>query len=310
MALETIRVYSVDHDGDPLVGILVRVFDEAGAVFISQNYTAVVGGDSYCEFTLDGNDPPNKYTIRLSKTGVAFDGALGVASKTPQIIEVYSPPGVAPSGTNWFEVKGQTFVRPVSPDLYLCRCSGFFRDISGRPLPNLNLIFRTVYQPIIVEEYGVLGSYVEGRTDSHGYFEVDLFRDGQYEVIVESLEDINRNVTVPDTPSANLVFVLFPYVKSLAFDPDSVSVAVDAYVDVELTIEDCNGVELDPLDGDLSFESSDTDVAVVQIITGTGKLRVLGVSTGTAQVTAVRTDLSICVMPPDLNYTPLSVTVS
>lgn len=310
MALETVRVYAIDQDDAPLVGVLVRVFDEAGTTFISQNYTATVGSDAYCEFTLDGDDPPNKYTIRMSKTGVAFDGTLGVDSKTPQIVEIYSPPGSSPSGTNWFQVQGQTFVRPVSPDPRLCRCSGFFRDIAGRPLPRLNIIFRTVNQPIIVDGAGILGSYVEGRTDSEGYFEVDLFRNGQYEVIVESLEDINRNVTVPDTTSANLIFVLFRYVASLVFDPTTVSLLVSAYQDVELTIKDCNGVELDPIDGDLSFVSSDHTVAVAQIILATGKLRVLGVAAGTAQITAVRADTSICVIPPELDYTPLAVTVS
>lgn len=310
MALETIRVYSVDQDNDPLAGVLVRVFDALGATFISQNYTAIVGSDAYCEFTLDGDDPPISYTIRLSKTGVAFDGSLGVDNKTPQIIEVYSPPSASPSGTNWFQAKGQTFVRPVSPDPRLCRCSGFFRDITGRPLPHLNMFFRTLNQPIIVDDDGVLGSYVEGRTDSEGYFQIDLFRNGQYEVILESLEDINRDITVPDTTSANLINVLFAYVKSLVFTPDTVSVTIGDYIDVDLEILDCNGVELDPIDGDLLFTSDDTDVATCQIIIGSGKLRVVGVGVGTAQITATRADTSICVVPTELDYTPLSVTVS
>ena len=130
MAIETVRVYTVDENTDPLEGVLVRAYDD-GDVYQTENTTALVGGESYCELSLDGDDPPNTYTIRMSKTGVAFSGALGDDNKTPQSIDVYSPPAASPTGTNWFTVQGQTFSLPTATDPRMCRCSGYSLSISG-----------------------------------------------------------------------------------------------------------------------------------------------------------------------------------
>lgn len=309
MANQTVRVFTVDEDTDALAGVLVQVYDETGTSFITQNTTSIVGSDAYCEFTLDGDDPPNIYTIRMSKTGVAFDGSLGDDSKTPQYIEVYTPETASPSGTNDFTVQGQTFSLPVATDPNLCRCSGFFLDPTGQPLPNLNVKFMATFSPILVDSYAIMGRHVEIETDSDGYMEVDLFRTGEYEVVIESFEDVNRNVVVPDASSASLTKMLFLTVAGVTFDPDPVSIAVDAYEDVILTITDSLGGVLDPLDGDLLFASSDSDVASIQLL-DTGELRIMGVAVGTAQVTAERADTSIVTIPESFVYTPLDVTVT
>ena len=157
MASETVKIYAWDQNSDPLDGVLVRVFDATGTTFIAQNTTALVGADAIAEFTLDGDDPPIQYTIRLSKTGVGFDGALGDQYKTPQLIDIYSPPANSPTGTNDFDVKGETFERPAATDPRLCRCSGFFKDGAGRPLPNLDLFFINQFRPAIVDGNAVLG---------------------------------------------------------------------------------------------------------------------------------------------------------
>ena len=125
MAVETVRIYTEDELGDPLEGVLVRFFDDNDA-FVTQQYSSLVGGEAYAEVSLDGDDPtPVDYTIRMSKTGVAFDGGLGDSSRTPQSISVYSPPGASPPTSNGFTVVGQTFTRPTASDPRLCRCSGF-----------------------------------------------------------------------------------------------------------------------------------------------------------------------------------------
>lgn len=317
MAAETVRVYTVDQSDDALEGVLVRFFD-SGDSFVTQQYSSIVGADAYAEVTLDGDDPPIEYTIRLSKTGVAFDGQLGDDSKTPQSIEIYSPAAGAPSGTNNFTVQGQTFVRPVATDPRLCRCSGFFYDHSGRPLQGVDIHFSALcfnesqppLTPMIVDGIAIMSDKIIARTDSNGYLEIDLYRGGHYSALVQSFEHTRVAIQIPDLPSANIVDVLFPVVEEISFSPDPLTVAVDAYVDVDLTIVSSDGRTLDPLDRDVTFTSSDTGVASIQL-TDEGKLRVYGVNAGTTTITASRADTSIVSIPtqPEV-YTPLSVTVS
>jgi hypothetical protein len=311
---ETVRVYTIDENSDPLEGVLIRFFDNTDT-FVTQQYSSLAGGESYGEVTIDGDDPPIDYTIRLGKDQVAFDGSLGDDSKTPQAIQVYSPASLAPTGTNYFQVQAQTFTRPVSSDPRLCKCSGFFVDPTGRPLPNMDIHFihRCPYdnlRPIIVDGKGVLGQKVYGRTDSNGYMEIELFRTGEYSATVQGFEDINRYVIVPDASSENLVDLLFPIVESLTFSTSPLSLTVGQYEDLTLTITASNGVVLDPMDGDVTFTCSDTSVASIQLLS-TGLLRVLAVSAGAATITAERVDTSIKVIPDeDISYTPLAVTVT
>lgn len=311
---ETVRVYTVDESSDPLEGVLVRFYDESD-VFVTQQYSSLTGGESYAEVTIDGDDPPISYTIRLSKIRVAFDGTLGDDSKTPQSIQVYSPASGSPTGTNYFEVQGQTFTRPTATDPRLCRCSGFFVDGAGRPLPNLDMHFihrcpEDNLNPLIVDGNAVLGSKVIGKTDGDGYIEIDLYRSGEYSVTVESLENINRHVIVPDSPSENLISVLFPFVASVAFSTSPLALTVGDYEDLTLTITSSSGIVLDPIDGDVDFESSDDAIISVQLLE-TGLLRVFGVAVGSADVTVTRSDSSIRVIPTsDVTYSSLSVTVT
>jgi hypothetical protein len=302
---ETVRVYTVDQNDDALEGVLVRFFDSIGT-FVTQNYSALVGADAYAEVTLDGDAVPIEYTVRLSKTGVAFDGALGDDSKTPQSIEVYSPAAGAPSGTNDFTVQGQTFERPVAADPYLCRASGFFRDAAGRPLRNFDLHLTLQRSPLLVGDDGVLGFQVYGATDNNGYFEVDLYRSGDYLVELQSLEH-QRCVTVPDVSSVNLVELLFPVVASVAYDPATVSVAAGDTQAVDVTVTDSTGLTHELTESLLTFTSEDETVATVG--QSAGQLIVSGQSAGSTTITVTQTDPSIVVIP-EITLDSLSVTVS
>lgn len=314
---ETVRVYTVDENDDPLEGVLVRFFDSLDA-FVTQNSSSLVGGEAYAEVTLDGDTPAIDYTIRMSKTGVAFDGLLGDDSKTPQAISVYSPPGASPPTSNGFTVQGQTFVRPAATDARLCRCSGYFRDLSGRPLPSFDIQFigtcfnegQDPYTPAIVDGDAVLqGGRVIGRTDGDGYFEIDLYRGGHYTALLQGQETMLRQLRVPDASSANLTSLLFPVVTSVTFSPDPVSIVVDDYEDVTVTVVATDGQILDIVDNDLTFTSVDTGVASVQIVDA--KLRVFGVAAGTTTITAERADTSIVTLPDEpQTYSPLAITVT
>ena len=307
MGLVTVRVYATDESDDALEGVLVQVYDDSDT-FVTQNTTSLVATEAYAEFTLNGDDPAVDYTIRMSKTGVAFDGLLGDDSKTPQAISVYDPPASAPTGTNYFTVQGQTFSRPAATDPRLCRASGFFKDASGRARNDLDFIFVPLANPLIVDGDAVVGYQVQGSTDSDGYFQVDLYRTGSYRATMESLEDIVREITVPDASSVNLVHLLFPVVDTVEFSPTSATVAVDATVDVTVTITTTSGVVLDPTDADVLFSTNDSDVATAQI-TDDGLLRIMGRSAGSTTITATRADTTITTIP-ELQDVDFSVTVT
>lgn len=233
MAVETVRVFVEDQNSDPIEGVLVRVFDATGVTFLSQDFTDALG---IADFSLDGDDPPIEYQVRLSKTGVAFDGNLGDSSKSPQLIEVYSPPASSPSGTDDFTVIGQTFERPAATDPRLCRASGFFKRPDAQPYGNLDVIFTPVFKPTVVDGNAVMGGQIHCRTDVDGYLEIDLYRNGEYKVSVETLEDCPRLVVVPDLPSENLIDLLFPVVEEVVFDPTSVALAVGESIEVVPTV--------------------------------------------------------------------------
>lgn len=317
---ETLKVYVKDQLNQPIVGVLVRVFDAAGAVFVAQNYTTLVSGRAVADFTVDGDSPPISYTIRLSKTGVAFDGALGDASKSPQLITVYSPPALAPNGTNYFEVVGQTFVIPVATDPRLCRASGFFKNPSGQPLPGLDIVFINEFKPAIVDGFGVLSSKVDLRTDKDGYMVLDLYRNGLYYAMIQNMETTDPNdesaimyeckLIVPDRSSINLLDLLFPVIKEITWDPPSISLAVGQTLDVHPTVM-CSDYRT--LAGaapeDVVYDTDDHAVATVGALAD--RITIYGVAPGTAELTAVRKDQSVVFIPwAGIVGQPLTITVA
>jgi len=303
MAVETVRVYSVDQSSNALPGVLVRVFDATGTTFITQGYTALVGADAYVEFSLDGNDPPVNYTIRMAKTGVAFDGSLGDDSKTPQLIAIYSPP-VAPG--NGFTVQGETFPLQPATDPRLCRASGYFRDAAGGPLHGLYLTLINQFKPAIVDGRGILGGKIELKTDEDGFVSVDLFRSGIYRAMVESIQAaeaspegaiaFSRDIRVPDQAYANLVDLLFPVVSEITWDPATLTVATGETLDVVPTIKCSDGRTLiGAAVEDVLYTTEDLSVA--NVAAEEGKIVILGVGPGTTHLVAARKDQTIITVP-------------
>lgn len=317
---ETVKFYLIDQDGDPITGVLVRVYDSDGAVFITQQVTSLVGDDAVAEVTLDGDDPPIEYTIRLSKTGVAFDGSLGNASKTPQLITIYSPPAEAPGGTNNFQIKGETFSRPTATDPRLCRLSGFFRDIAGRPLAGLEMRFINEFGPAVVDSMGIMGEGIDIVTDREGYAVIDLYRNGQYLAWVSGAQAVNsdetsafgfpRHIAVPDQGSVNMPDILFPIVSSITFTPSSVSLNVGQSVDITTVVTADDGRTLSGTGcNDVYYAVTDTSVANVSV-TET-KLTVVGIEAGTTTLTATRKDQSIVKIPATgISGQPITITIT
>lgn len=317
---EVVKFFLTDQSADPILGVLVQVFDITGTTFITQDYTVDVAGDAVAEVTIDGDAAPIQYTIRMSKTGVAFDGSQGDDSKSPQSIDVYSPAAGAPNGNNNFNIQGETFALPTATDPRMCRCSGFFKDGAGRALASLDIYLINQFLPAVVDGYGILGERLDLRSDEDGYVQLDLYRDGIYRAMVQSLQAAEidntgaivfpREIVVPDRSSANIVDLLLPIVVGVVWDPTSVTVAAGAALDLTPTItasdfRELTGTALE----DVSFEIEDTDVATVEC--QSDKLVITGVASGTTNLVVARLDESIVKIPdPGITGSPLLITVT
>lgn len=152
MANQTVTVQVVDDQPTPqfVDGVLVRVFNAAGDVFITEGTTGVVNPGEV-EFTLFGDTPGVDYTVRLSKDGVSFP-------PSPQkSISVTDPP--APSNT--FQ-----FTAHVGLDDVLVGFS--VQDDQAVPQP---------LEDVLIRVFDVSDAYLtELTTDSSG--EADLYLPG------------------------------------------------------------------------------------------------------------------------------------
>ena len=273
---------------DPVEGMVVRVFDTSGA-FFSQDTT---DSDGHAGFTLWSQD----YDLRFYKHGVQVS--------QPQRITV------SEVVANVFDAAATIFVHPVANDARLCRCSGYFRDITGAPHKNVDIHIIGEFDPILLEGSAVLSERVTTRTDGDGYVCTDLIRGANYLVTIQGLEDCQRRISVPDAPSANFPDLLFAIIEEITFSPSSPSVAVGSTLDLTPTVIGSNQVPLTgAANADLLWSSSDETVMTVSVETSV--LVLTGVSTGTAELQAVRRDNSI-ISVPDTGITgvPLTVTVT
>lgn len=304
MALETVQITILNDDvgNTPIEGLVVRIFDVTGTTFITSATTDAAG---LVDFTLDGDDPAISYTLRGSKTGVVFPNPVG--------FDVYSPPANSPTGTNTFEVEAHVVEMPESVNPYLCRVSGYIRRADGRVLPGLDVHFIPCFDPLIVEGAAILGERVYARSDSKGYVEFDLYRNGMYSCVVESLEDLQRDITVPDAPAVNFADLVFPVVASVTFDPPGpLALNEGDTQDVVVTVTTSAGVVLSgPAFGDVGYTPDDADVASAVQADGGSVLRIVAGSPGSTTVRAIRLDESIVHVPdPGISGGELDVVVS
>lgn len=315
---ETVKIYTYDESDQPLADVLVRAYDATGTTFITQQYSSLVDDLAVAELTLDGDTPEIEYTIRLSKSGVAFDGSLGDSSKSPQLISVISPVTTVP---NAFDVVGETFVRPTATDPRLCRCSGFFLDISGRPLVGLDMTFINEFSPTVMDGSAVMGSEVHVTTDRDGYVELDLYRNGRYAAWVPGVEAPDtteldsaiaypRYMAIPDQGSANLPDLLFPVVLSVDLGVSSVSVGCLQTVVLTPTVTSSDGrVLVGAAVEDVIYAVA--DVTVAGISTSATSVSIVGIAEGTTSLSVVRKDLSITKIPnTSISGQPITITVT
>jgi uncharacterized protein YjdB len=289
MAWETVEVFiTLDATEAPVPGALVRFFDSTGVTIYTE---ATSDADGKVSVLL----PVGLFTARFYKFAHTFP--------QPQALQV------AESVLNSFDVVATAITPPLASDPRLCRCSGYFRDLTGAPKAWLDMHFRAEFSAMVLAGSAVITDTVLARTDSKGWAQIDLIRGGKYQVVIEAL-NCERYIMVPDASSANLPDVLLAVVDRVTFDIDPVEVAVGDEVDVTPTVRASSGVPLvGTANSDVDWSVEDDSIATIQVkefvITVTGR------AAGTTTIRAVRKDLSIVRIPNTaIVGQPLQVTVA
>jgi len=280
VSFEPVDVYVYDSTPDalPVEGVVVHAYNQAGTLRMGAQVTDVEGKAS---FLLEA---PVIYQARFFK--------LQVDVRNPQYLSVEESPA-----TNVFTVTGDVAVPPTVADPRLCVAHGIFRRPDGSPAPFVDLHFTPKFKPLLLEGNAVLNNRLSVRTDKDGYVEISLIKCGQYDVVLQGMEDQLRLVSVPETPNVNIAHLLFPRVQTVSAAPEGpYSLAVDEILVLTMTVVASNGLTLDGLaTGDVNWASSDPSILSVTLGQGTITLR--GVAPGTASLTCTRLDSSIVAIP-------------
>lgn len=292
MSFEPVDIFVGDVVGDPVEGVLVKVYDPTGSVFYAQATTDVLGRAAFLLETLT-------YTMRFYKFQAAF--------KQPQVVTVLTAPAI-----NQFDVVVELLVPPTATDPRLCRCSGYFRDLNGAPRPYLDIHIINAFSPLILDSSAVVASEVHIRTDEKGYAQIDLIRGAEYMARIEAIDGFqSRCIKVPDLAGTNLCNLLFPIVERITWDvPGPLSLAVGAEIVLTPTVYDSAGVPLlGTAQGDVQFSTSAS--AFMSVLVGATTVTVRGIAPGAAQVLAVRSNKTIIKIPDlPVGGQPIDVTVT
>lgn len=294
---QSVDVYVFDDTPakNPVESMLVRVFDESNTSFFSQDTTDANGRVGFTLYT-------QTYNLRFNK--------FGTQVTQPQVIEVIEPAPGDPL-LQEFEVLATIFQHPIATDPRLCRASGFFRDITGAPHPYLDLQFIGQFEPILLEGAGVLSERRSIRTDKDGFACIDLIRCANYQVTLQGFEDIQRTISVPDSPSVNLPDLLFPVVEEITFaEASPYSVAKGAELTLTPTVQSSDLVVLEgTANSDVMWKSSDESVFSIAITPTT--IVITGQGPGTAELQAERRNNTIVRIPETpIQGVPIEVTVT
>lgn len=278
MSFEPVDIQFNNPLGDPVEGVLVKVYNEYGDVFFTQAISNALGVASFLLETLT-------YSLRFYRFQCSFI--------QPQYIIVLPAPE-----ENRFTIEVEELVIPTATDPRLCRCSGFFRDLAGAPKQCLDMNFICEFSPIILDDAAIITNSINIRTDEDGYAQIDLIRCGNYFVRVESMgANELRHVRVPDLSSTNLPDLLFPVVERITFSPSPpFNLGAGDTLVITPTVYDSAGT---PLTGtasaDVRWESTDNTIFTVAVTETT--LILSGIAAGIAELTATRLNTSIIRIP-------------
>lgn len=300
MALEDIDIYALTGAGSPLENVTVGLYNSVTKVKLLTSATDVNGKATFVAVDSDTN--AGKYEIRVNP---GFPGV--VSGGTVQTVTVLAAP-VAPL-SNIFDVIITPPSLSVATNTNLCRCSGFFKDASGRYLNDVVLKFTQHNMPAIsyqadssIGTYPIVPLEVSVRTskdlatNTKGYASVDLYRGAMYSVTMSGYVGKPRIIQIPDTSAVNIADVLFPVVSQVRWYNAGVQIVPAGSPTLNMGVEDKtltyeavfrSGVLADL--GEVVVTSADKAVVTVSITGAEIKLTGVGAGTTTLEITRAST---------------------
>lgn len=260
--------------GVALAGIVVRVYNADGTVFITEGDT-----DENGVLIMELEDG-FVYWVRFYGSGYRFNPRLTISVDSGE-------------SSNAFAVEGiDLTVRPPATDPNLCRVSGMVLNAAGCAAPGVTFEFVMTGKPRVVGGRVMVSRKVIVRSDADGDVDVDLVRNGIYDVMVEGHDDEVFRIKVPDYAYVDITDLIWPYVASVSFSENTVTLAAGATttVDVTLMLSSRTTVPYDLDNGDVAaigmfatITSSDEGVATISFDED-GVMTISAVASGTATI--------------------------
>lgn len=316
---ETVTIYATNNTppGDPVSGVYVSIHNNATKALLQSGFSDAAGAVVFPNVDETLNSGVFELRIAAGHPASVSGGSVQTVTVLP-----------APAVPNAFDVVVTADGLMASQNPRLCRCQGYFRDITGRARRSLSIKFseydlhEVEYDSgAVLGTYGVIPSGLTVTTDTNGYAVVELYRGVEYLVHMEGFEDQSRVVQVPDSGSAGLVDILFPVMWSVFYFDNAVqilpssaptlAVGVGATTDLTTVAYLRSGAVAD---GDqVIFTSTDDSIVTVGYSAGTGEMTVTGVSAGTTTIVptrAVSDSGGVRSSPTNPVVAPITVTVS
>lgn len=271
----------------PVAGVTVRFFDALGAQLLT-------GGTTDEDGEVDVLLPEATYTVRLYKAGMSFGPPTSIS--------------VDGAEDNVWDLSGASVAPPTSPDQRVCVVFGTFRDAFHQPLSGVDIHILPKFDPAMVDGDLVLVHTKGVRSDEDGYVEFPLLRCAKYDVTLQGGEQAIREVSVPDLPNINVGDLIYPVVARVELAPVAVSVGESVEVTPVVYASDGNILQ-GTAHEDVTWTVEDSAVASIAALDET--LRIIGLSSGSTQILATRSDRSIITIPDTgIAGQPVSLTVT
>lgn len=289
---EDVFVYVETGGGDPIENATIKLHNSSSKALLQTSTTDATGRASFV--AVDPALNSGLYEIRIF-CGFPCD----ITNGNLQNITVLDGPELPLK--NEFTVTVTPEALPTAVNTNLCRCSGYFRDMRGQALKDVNI--RVFEERIPNIEYQSSADYKSIavvpkervlRTDANGYVSVDLYRDSLYSILVQNYTNNFRQVKTPDAAAANLVDIIFPVVKTVRWydagvqllpsTAPTVSLTVGANKELTIIASFFSAVVAD--DSEVTLTSSNT--SVVTVAKSGDEVTLRPVAAGTANITIAR----------------------
>lgn len=280
-------VYKNNQPLVPVEGVYISIYQSG--VFVTSGSTDVNG--ELGVLLPDGVT----YELRFYKAGYSFTQR--------QQVEVLA------SGGNSFEISAKSHAPPASTNPRYCIAHGTFMTALNMPAAYVDFEFRPAFRQLTLDGQGIITNTVRARTDALGYLSVPLIRHAVYDVIAEGMEDMPREVHVPDLPSTSLIELMFAVVTDVFIvEPTPVNLVVGASTELSITLGTSDGRVLTDISQDLNWILSDPTLVGIEI--SPTKIKLFGARPGTTTLTATRKDQTVARIPnTPLTGVPISIEV-